>query len=258
MGKRSNSWFILFFLLLFLFFGSVKLLRAEQLGGGQFKSVLPHQEGAGFQGLWVQRQEAMSGKGASVGEQELEEIIKLKLDRGIVNLWEYALLLVREGTKLKDKNTVMKLGEFSQRMAPDLPHVYFYGGQMILEKDRWSIYPALEKYFDGIKAYTRNLPLALGQGLNLLHLLGLGALLAVLAFCLMVLFKRLPIYIHALKQELKGHIKEIIRGLGRIFLLFLPFLLQLNILWCALFWCIILWGYLTRGEKGVLVLSVFL
>jgi tetratricopeptide (TPR) repeat protein len=34
--------------------------------------------------------------------------------------------------------------------------------------------------------------------------------------------------------------------------------LRLNILWCALVWCLILWRYLTKGEKGVLVLSFLL
>ncbi|MBW2038700.1 MAG: tetratricopeptide repeat protein [Deltaproteobacteria bacterium] len=258
MGKRFKSWCIFSFLLLFIFLGVVRVFGAEQPGEEEVELVSPAQEEIGFQGLWVQRQEAISTEGAMAGEQQLEEIVNLKFDKGIVNLWGYALLLIREGIKLEDKNKAMKLGEFSQRMAPDLPYVYFYTGQIIWEKERWRVYPTLEKYFEGIRAYTRNLPLATGQGLNLLYLLGLGALLAVLAFCVLVLFKRLPVYIHALKEELTGERYEMIRGVGRIFLLFLPFLLRLNIIWCGLFWCLILWGYLTRGERGVLVLSLFL
>ncbi len=231
---------------------------AEQAIEAEVKPVSSLQGGAGFQRLWVQRREAVSGAEAVVGEQQLEEIIELKLDKGIVNLWEYALLLIREGIKMEDKDKAAKLGEFSQRMAPDLPYVYFYAGQVIWKNEKWRIYPALEKYFEGIRAYTRNLPLLYGQVLSLLYLLGIGALLAVLAFCMMVLLKRLTIFVHVLKEELKGERKEVIRGVARIFLFFLPLLVQLNILWCVLFWCFILWGYLTRGEKGVLVLCLFL
>jgi tetratricopeptide (TPR) repeat protein len=46
--------------------------------------------------------------------------------------------------------------------------------------------------------------------------------------------------------------------LGRIFLLFLPLLLHLNILWCALVWCLVLWRYLTKGEKWIVVFCFLL
>lgn len=258
MGKIFRRWHTFFLLFFFVLLTLVRISGAEQGGGEDIKLGSLSWEETGFHGLWVQRQEMLAKEGTVVGEQQLEEIITLKLNKGIMNLWEYALLLAREGIKLQDKNKAMKLGEFSQRMAPDLPYVYFYAGQTIWAKERWKVYQTLEKYFEGIKAYTRNVPLASGQGLNLLYLLGLGALLAVLAFCLLVFLKRLPIYIHALKEELRGGRDEIIRGIGRIFLLFVPFLLQLNIIWCGLFWCLILWKYLTRGEKVVVVVSLFL
>lgn len=49
-----------------------------------------------------------------------------------------------------------------------------------------------------------------------------------------------------------------LKGGGRIVLFFIPLLLQLNVIWCGLFWCLILWGYLTKGERGVVILSFFL
>jgi hypothetical protein len=73
-----------------------------------------------------------------------------------------------------------------------------------------------------------------------------------------VFFKRLPIFFHALREELVGDTQVMIWGMGRIFLLFLPFLLQLNILWCALVWCLVLWRYLTRGERSIVVFSLLI
>jgi hypothetical protein len=217
---------------------------------------LPQYE-EGFQRLWIQRQEAMA-TGDVVSEHHLEEIIQRKLDKGIINLWEYALLLMREGTALGDKEEATKLGEFAQRMAPDLPSVYFYAAHTLLEKDSWKFHAAIEQTLEGIKTYARNIPLATILGVNFLYIVGLGVLLTILAFCCVVFVKRLPIYFHVLREELEGDTQEMIRGVGRIFLLFLPFLLQLNILWCALVWCLVLWRYLTKGERGIVVLSFLL
>jgi tetratricopeptide (TPR) repeat protein len=215
----------------------------------------PYEEG--FQRLWIQRQEAKT-VGDIIGERYLEEIIQRKLDKGIINLWEYALLLMREGTALVNKEEVVKLVEFAQRMAPDLPSVYFYAAHTLLAKDSWNFYAAIEQTLEGIKTYARNIPLVTILGVNFLYIVGLGVLLTILVFCCVVFFKRLPIYFHVLREELEGDMQEMIRGVGRIFFLFLPFLLQLNILWCALVWCLVLWRYLTRGERGVVVLSFLL
>jgi hypothetical protein len=59
-------------------------------------------------------------------------------------------------------------------------------------------------------------------------------------------------------EELRGGAQELIQGVGRIILLVLPFFLQLNIVWCALIWCLMLWRYLTKGEKGLVLLSFLL
>ncbi len=219
--------------------------------------VSPSPHDAEFQRLWAQRQEAKAA-GDMIGERHLEEIIQRKLDKGIINLWEYAILLIREGKSLSEKEKAVKVGEFAQRMAPDLPSVYFYTGHTALERDSWRLNAAIEENVDGVRAFTRNIPLASGHVLNILYIVGLGILLAVLAFCLMVFFKRLPVYFHVLKEELGGGTQEMMRGAGRILLLALPFLLQLNILLCALVWCLVLWRYLTKGEKGVVVFSFLL
>ncbi|MEJ2066566.1 MAG: tetratricopeptide repeat protein [Deltaproteobacteria bacterium] len=211
----------------------------------------------GFQQLWLQRQEAKTA-GDLIGERYLEEIVQRKLDKGISNLWEYALLVMREGMTGVDKEGAVTLGEFAQRMAPDLPPVYFYEGQKLLSKDSWKLSAAIDQVVKGIEAYARNMPLATIKSINFLYIVCLGIFLAILVFCLMVFFKRMPIYFHAVREELTGDVREMIWGVGRIFLLFLPFLLQLNILWCALVWCLVLWRYLTRGERGVVIFSLLL
>jgi tetratricopeptide (TPR) repeat protein len=246
------------FLVCLLLLGAGEGVWAEELGEeGEAWVVSPAPHDAEFQKLWGARREAMAA-GDKIGERNLEEMIQRKLDRGITNLWEYAILLIQEGMALKDKERAVRLGEFAQQMAPDLPAVYFYTGHTLVQGNKWRLTAALEKNAEGIKAYTRNIPLAVGQGLNILYIVGIGFLLAIVTFCLMVFFKRLPLYFHVLKEELRGGLQEMIRGVGRILLFALPLLLQLNIVWCVLAWCLILWRYLTKGEKGVAVFSMLL
>jgi tetratricopeptide (TPR) repeat protein len=265
-NKKLKPWRTVSFLILLLMLcvGMLYIARisaaevpVEEPTEEQVVPISPPQDEEGFQQLWIQRQEAKTA-GDMIGERYLEEIIQRKLDKGISNLWEYALLVMREGKTFVDKDGAVTLGEFAQRMAPDLPPVYFYEGQMLLGKDSWKLAAGIEQVVQGIKAYARNIPLATIKIINFLYIVSFGVLLAILAFCLMVFFKRLPIYFHAVREDLAGDTREMIWGAGRVFLLFLPFLLQLNILWCALVWCLVLWRYLTRGERGVVIFSLLL
>lgn len=256
MDRSLTSWFLMIFLVCIFLIGAGGSLSAEE--GGEEEGVLsaPTPYGAVFQRLWTARREAIAA--GETGDRYLDEIIQQKLDRGITNLWEYAILLMREGMTLRDDEEALNLGNVAQRMAPDLPAVYFYKAHTFLQKNTLGFHAVLNNYADGVRAYPRNLFLASGKVLTILYIIGFGALLAILAFCVMVFFKHMPIFFQIVREELEGDIQEMLRGVGRIFLLFLPLLLHLNILWCALVWCLVLWRYLTRGEKGVVVFSFLL
>ena len=233
MSKKLKPWYtITFFVLLFMLCVSMLCIGrtsaaqelVEEPAEEHVVPISPPQYEEGFQQLWIQRQEAKTA-GDMIGERYLEEIIQRKLDKGISNLWEYALILMREGMELADKDGAVQLGEFARRMAPDLPPVYFYAGQKLLGKDSWKLSAAIEQAVEGIKAYARNIPLATIQSINFLYIMSWGVLLAILAFCFVVFFKRSPLYFHALKKELAGDMGEMIRGIGRIILFFLPLFL---------------------------------
>jgi tetratricopeptide (TPR) repeat protein len=253
--KRLQNWCMMVFLICLLLGARGGAVAQEMSGeGDMWAAPAPHD--VEFMKVWTQRREVLAaGTAGAIGERQLEELVQRKLDKGITNVWEYAILVMREGKALADKEKGAKLGEFAQRLAPDLPAVYFYSGNAQWEKNKWRFSSALEGNAAAVNAYLRNIPLAAGKGLNILYSVGLGFLLAILTFCIMVFFKRLPIYLHALKEELGGDTQEMLQGVGRIILLALPFLLQLNIVWCALVWCLILWRYLKKGEKGLVILS---
>jgi tetratricopeptide (TPR) repeat protein len=227
---------------------------AQGIGAGEQAGATRDAE---FQKIWAERRQVQAA-GDILGAQQLEAMYQRKLDGGIENLWEYAISLLQEGAALKGKEPAVRLGEFAQRLAPDLPAVYFYTSRAMMERNTWKLSAALEKNVEGVKAYIRNIPLAVGKGLNILYIVGLGFLWAIVSFCLVVFFKRLPIYFHILQGELNGNTQAMIQGVGRIFLLALPLLLQLNIVWCVLAWCLVLWRYLTKGEKVVVVASLLL
>ena len=101
MSKKLKPWCTVTFLVLLLIF-CVDMLCIGRTSAAQEPveehvlpiSPPPYQEG--FQQLWIKRQEAKAA-GDMIGEHYLEEIIQRKLDKGIMNLWGYALILMREG-----------------------------------------------------------------------------------------------------------------------------------------------------------------
>jgi len=254
--RSPKSWCMMTFFVCLLLLGAGGVWAQEQ-GETDEAVISPAPHDAELLKIWEERRQVVAA-GDTIGARQLEEIFQRKLDRGITNLWEYAISLMQEGMALKDKEQAVRLGELAQRLAPDLPAVYFYTSHGMVKSNKWKFSAALEKNAEGIKAYSRNIPLAAGQVLNILYIVGLGFLFAIVTFCVVVFFKRLPIYFQILKEELNGGTQAMIRGVGRIFLLALPLLLQLTIVWCVLAWCLILWRYLMKGEKVVVVVSLLL
>jgi tetratricopeptide (TPR) repeat protein len=256
--RSLESCWITAFLVCLLLLGAGRGAWAQERGegaGAGVSSLALHD--AEFQKIWGERRQAIAA-GNIIGERQLEAIVQRKLDWGITNLWDYAVPLIEEGMASSDTEQAVRLGEFAQRLAPDLPAVYFYTSHAMVQGNKGRLSAALEKNAEGINAYRRNIALAAGKVLNILYIIGMGILLAIVTFCLVVFFKRLPVYVHVLREELNGSTQATIRGIGRILLLALPLLLQLNIVWCVLVWCLVLWGYLMKGERAAVVVSLLL
>jgi len=254
---KCISWYILTFLIFSSFLGVARNVGAAARPRKDESLAVTFPKRADFQEVWAERRVAIAG-GEGDDWRQLEQMIELQRDGAVKNLWGYTSSLIREGLKTEDPARAIKLGEFSQSMAPDLPYAYFYSSQVTWKRQKSRIYEALRRRFQGLQAYIRNVPLATCQMINILYVAGVGLLFAVFAFCLLVFLKRLPMAIHVLKGELKGGVRDMLRGLARIFVFFVPLLLDLNILWSGIYWCLILWRGLSRDEKWLVALCLFL
>src|SRR4030042_4144693 len=126
---------------------------AQGLGEAKEEGVSPAPQDAELQKIWGERRQTVVA-GDTIGARQLEEIFQRKLDRGITNLWEYAISLIQEGMALKDKEQAVRLGGFSQRLAPDLPGVYFSTRHGLVESNKWKVSSALAKKSRGKKDKT--------------------------------------------------------------------------------------------------------
>jgi len=144
-------------------------------------------------------------------------------------------------------------------MAPDLPYVYSYLSRMV---SPWDLYSQIDYNIEKLKAYARNVPLATPRLLNIVHLITFSLLLTTLAFLLLVFGKRLPALVWTLANEARGDYKETLMVGIRVVVLFLPLLLHIDLLWCALFWTTIIWHTISSRERffvlGCLVLILYL
>ena len=210
--------------------------------------------------LWQKRKSLILNGRLKEAEVVLKEIQEEKLNEGIENLWDYAILLLREAQRAKvfNREWALRLISAAVSLAPDLPYLYFYRGELLWFKTPWDFSVLIKNYIDGLKARCRNVALAVGEVGKWSLIASSGIQFGIFLFCLLLIFKRVPLFLHPLREELKGKDKDLIKGLSRIGILSLPFILHLNLLWGAFAISLILWPFLRRRERGALFLSLLL
>ncbi len=210
--------------------------------------------------LWEKRKGLIISGRLKEAELVLKEIGEEKLNEGIENLWDYAILLFREAQRAKifNRELALRLIAASVSLAPDLPYLYFYQGELLWLKTPWDFSVLIKHYVDGLKARWRNVSLMVGEVGRWSLIASSAVQFGVLLFCLLLISKRMPLFLYPLKKELKGEERDLIKGLGRIGLLSLPLVLHLNLLWSAFALSLILWPFLRKGERGALFLSLLL
>src|SRR4030042_1571650 len=68
----------------------------------------------------------------------------------------------------------------------------------------------------------------------------------------MILMKYLPLYFYDIQKSLTQEVSRLIINSFKIFFLFIPFFLRLDMLWALLFWTILLWGYVSKRERQLI------
>jgi tetratricopeptide (TPR) repeat protein len=77
--------------------------------------------------------------------------------------------------------------------------------------------------------------------------------MAFIIFGIVITWKYFSLYFYDIRRNLTQEISSLLINGLKVFILFIPFFLRLDITWALLFWCLLLWGYVPAREKQFIV-----
>lgn len=194
---------------------------------------------------------------SSYDQKELNQLYQLKLDKGIRNLSTLSFALIREAKKSREKGDLKRatdLVTFASRFSPDLPHPYFEQARLHWRQKPFRIDEILPKLLEGFKAIFRYYPSSLNFYYHVFYILSNAVLMAFIVFGIVILWRHLTLYFYDIRKNLTQELPSLVFNGLKVFVLFIPFFLRLDLLWSILFWSILLWGYLTQKERQFTVI----
>jgi len=200
-------------------------------------------------------------KTSPVTEKELDQLYQLKLDKGIRNLPVLSCLLIREAEqagKRGNSDQAVGLATSSIKFSPELPQPYLELARALWNQNHFQLDKIISAFLSGVKTQFHHYPSSLHFFYDIFYILSNAILLTFMTFGIVVVIKYFPLYFRTIRRSLGQGIPVVFLNVLKIFCLFVPFFLRLDILWAVLFWCILLWGYVTKREKQFLLLFLIL
>ncbi len=188
--------------------------------------------------------------------KELDHLYQLKLDQGIRNVPLLSLLLIREAREnRRDGNSdrAVERANYSVKFSPELPEPYFELARALVSQNPFQAYKALSEVWKGLRAGFRYYPRSLQFFYNLFFVLANALLMTFIVFGIVALVKYLPLYLYDIRKNLSREVAKLLANSLKIFLLFIPFFLRLDILWALFFYLVLLWGFVTKRERQFIV-----
>ena len=210
-----------------------------------------------LKGIGFLRSKNVDRKSSFLSKKELDQLFQLKLNQGIRNLPTFSLLLIREAKKAREDGNperAVELAAYSIQLSPDLPQPYFE-----LARARWQQNPIqfnkiLPEVFKGQMARFRHYPSSLSFFYNFFYILSNAILMAFIIFGIVIIVKYYPLYFYNIRKNLTQDLSSIFSNGVKIFILFIPVFLRLDILWAILFWSILILGYVTNRERQFILI----
>jgi tetratricopeptide (TPR) repeat protein len=209
-----------------------------------------------LKGVGVVKLKLAEKKPPAFDKKDLEQLFQLKLDKGIRNLSTFSLFLIREAQKARkdgQSDRAIELATYACRFSPDLPQSYFE-----LARARWKQNPlrldeVLPEILKGYQARISHYPSSLNLIYHVFYIFSNSLLMAFIIFGIVVLWKYVPLYFYDIRKNLTNEVSNLLSNGLKIFILFVPLFLRLDITWAILFWTILLWGYVPSRERQFVV-----
>ena len=191
-----------------------------------------------------------------VSKKELDQLYELKLDKGIQNVSLLSFFLIREAEQARRKGDpyqAVEMATYSIKFSPQLPQPFFELARAYWHQNPFQLHKILPEVFRGLIAQLGHYPSSLKLFYNMFYILSNAILMTFIIFGIVVMIKYLPLYFYDIQKHLTQEISRLLINGLKIFFLFIPFFLRLDILWAILFWSILLWGYVTKKERRLLL-----
>lgn len=188
--------------------------------------------------------------------KEWDQLYQLKLDQGIRNISLLSLVLIREAKenrKAGHADKAVERASFAVKFSPDLPEPYFELARALWSQNPFQILRPFSETWKGVRAGFRYYPRALPFFYNLFYILGNAVLMTFVVFGIVLLMRYFPLYLYDIRKNLSREVGKLLANSLKIFLLFIPFFLRLDILWALLYYLILLWGFVTKRERQLIV-----
>jgi tetratricopeptide (TPR) repeat protein len=191
-------------------------------------------------------------KTSPLSTKELDQLYQSKLDRGVKNLPILSFLLIRESEQARregNPDKAVKMALYSTKFSPDLSQPYFELARAYWHQNRLQLHKILPEALKGQVAQIRYYPSSLKFFYNMFYILSNAILMTFVIFGIVVVIKYFPLYFYEIRKNLTREISSLLINSLKVFFLFIPFFLRLDILWAILFWSVLLWGYVTKKER---------
>jgi tetratricopeptide (TPR) repeat protein len=195
-------------------------------------------------------------KTSPVSKEELDRLHQLKLDRGLRNVPVFSSMLAREAERARkggDLERAVEFAQYSVKFSPDLPEPYFELARQRFYRNSFQLPEILSEVYGGLIAQVHYFPASLRFFYNLFFIVSNAILMTFVVFGVVVMVKYLPLYFHDIRTQLTREIPSLLINSLKVFFLFIPFLLRLDMLWAILFWSVLLWGYVTDRERRIVL-----
>jgi tetratricopeptide (TPR) repeat protein len=215
----------------------------------------PEEPALDLKGQWSYKTKEGNRKNPSLGSTELDQLYQLKLDKGIRNIPLLSSLLIRQARRSREAGNpdqAVGFANYAVKFSPDLPEPYFELSRAFWHQNPLQI-RSLSELWRGQVARLRYYPRALQFFYNLFYILTHALLMTFVVFGILMMVKYLPLYIYDIRKNLNQEFSKLFITSLKIFFLFIPFFLRLDILWALLFYSILLWGFVAHRERPLII-----
>jgi len=195
----------------------------------------------------------------SLSQKELDQLYQLKLDQGTRNIPLLSFLLIRESERTRgkgDAEQAVRIAIEATKFSPDLPQPYFELARALWRQNPFQLHKILPEVLKGEVQRFRYYPNSLRLFYNMFYVVSNAILMTFIIFGIVVMVRYLPLYFYDIRKNVTQEISRLLLTSLKIFVLFIPFFLRLDVLWAIFFWSVLLWGYVTNREKQLILVSL--